>query len=84
MQRVGDDDADDVDVWRVGDSLPVRLGALVPEPRRGVVGEVGIDVGDGDQPYRRQLRFVQGSRRPIAGRVRTPGHAGTDDRNADG
>ena len=33
VQRVGDDDADDVDVGRLRDRLPARLGALVAEAR---------------------------------------------------
>jgi hypothetical protein len=36
VQVVGDRHADDVDVRRLGDRLPARLGPLVPEAARGL------------------------------------------------
>ena len=39
VQVVGDHDAHRVDVGRVGDGVPVRLGACVAVPPGGVAGE---------------------------------------------
>ncbi len=50
VQRVRDDDADDVDVVGLGDRLPRGVVALVAEAAGGEGAELGVHVADRHQP----------------------------------
>jgi hypothetical protein len=83
VEMVGHDHADHVDVVGGGHRLPAGLGPLVAEAAGGVVGEGGVDVGDGDQPDLGQALVVDGRRRPVPGGVGPAGHAGADHGHAE-
>ena len=75
---------DDVDVGRVDDGLPRRLGALVAEPLRRVDRERLVGVSDRDESGVRAVGDVeQAAGGAVAGRVRAADHADADDGDAE-
>ena len=83
VQRVGDHDADHVDVVGLGDRLPGGVVPLVPEAAGGERAELGVHIADRDQPDGRQHRAVQRGRGAIGRGMRPPGHSGADDRDTE-
>jgi len=84
VHRVGDRDADHVDVGGVHDRLPRRLGALVAEALGRVDGEGLVGISDGDEAGVGSVGVEQAPGGAVAGGVRTSDHADADDGDTDG
>jgi hypothetical protein len=83
VEVVGDHDAHGVDVGRIGDRVPVVLGALVAVALGGVVGHCFVHVGYGYQAHAGPVGTEQRCRGTVSGRMGPSRHAAADDGHTD-
>ena len=83
VQVVGHHNADRVDIRRIGDRMPVVLGAVVAITLGGVVCDGGVGVCDRDESNVGAFGAEQRGGGPVSGGMGTAGHPAADDGDPD-